>query len=104
MPYKDKADKKAHDKKWGKKTVGLRVKRNKARREAIREGRASVGDGTHVDHKVPLSKGGGSGDGNTRVVTAKTNLEKYDKVTICVTCHCDPCTCDKKSKKEKKKA
>ena len=79
MPYKNKADKKAHDKKWGKKTVALRVKRNKARRKAIREGHASVGDGTHVDHKTPLSKGGGNGDGNTRVVDEKTNLKKYNK-------------------------
>tara|TARA_R100000008_G_scaffold86587_1_gene80323 strand:- start:1890 stop:2138 length:249 start_codon:yes stop_codon:yes gene_type:complete len=79
MPYKDKADKAAHDKEYGKKTKDLRVKRNKARREAIREGRASKGDGTHVDHEIPLSKGGGNGDGNTRVVSAKTNLKKYNK-------------------------
>ena len=78
MPYADKKDKAAHDKMYGKKTKPLRVKRNKARREAIREGRASKGDGTHVDHKTPLSKGGGNGDGNTRVVSAKTNLKKYN--------------------------
>ena len=57
------------------------MKRNKARRKAIREGVASKGDGTHVDHKNPLSKGGSNDDGNTRVVAAKTNLKKYDKST-----------------------
>ena len=82
MPFSDPDDKKAHDKKWGKKTKGLRVKRNKARRKAIREGHASVGDGTHVDHEIPLSKGGGNGDGNTRVVEAETNLKKYDKTEV----------------------
>ena len=79
MPYKNKEDKKAHDKKWGKLTVSLRVLRNKARRKALREGRAKKGDNTHVDHKIPLSKGGGNGDGNTRVVSAEVNLTKYDK-------------------------
>ena len=79
MPYKNKKDKKAHDKKWGKLTVSLRVLRNKARRKALREGRAKKGDNTHVDHKIPLSKGGGNGDGNTRVVSAEVNLAKYDK-------------------------
>jgi hypothetical protein len=53
-----------------------RAKRNAARREAIREGKASVGDGTHVDHKKPLSEGGSNGKSNTRVVSAKTNLKK----------------------------
>jgi hypothetical protein len=50
-----------------------RVQQNKARREAIREGRASVGDGTHVDHKVPLDKGGSTDKSNTRVVPASKN-------------------------------
>ena len=81
MPYAKKEDKKKHDKMWGKKTVSLRVKRNKARSKAIQDGQASVGDGTHVDHKTPLSKGGGNGDGNTRVVSAETNLKKYNKGT-----------------------
>lgn len=50
-----------------------RVMNNKARREAIREGRASVGDGTHVDHKVPLDKGGTNARSNLRIVDAETN-------------------------------
>jgi len=50
-----------------------RVANNKARREAIREGRAKKGDGTHVDHKVPLDKGGSTAKSNTRVVKAAKN-------------------------------
>lgn len=50
-----------------------RVAQNKARRHAIASGRASKGDGTHVDHKVPLDKGGSASDSNTRVVKASTN-------------------------------
>ncbi|MDP6367995.1 MAG: HNH endonuclease signature motif containing protein [Planctomycetota bacterium] len=53
-----------------------RAARNRVRRRAIARGAASKGDGTHVDHIVPLSKGGSTGDGNTRVVSAKTNLKK----------------------------
>ena len=50
-----------------------RVAQNKARRHAIAAGKASVGDGTHVDHKVPLDKGGSESDSNTRVVPAAKN-------------------------------
>lgn len=35
-----------------------RAARNKARRRAIREGRAKVGDGTVQHHVKPLSRGG----------------------------------------------
>lgn len=50
-----------------------RVENNRERRKAIREGRASVGDGTNVDHKKPLDGGGAKGSGNTRVVSEKFN-------------------------------
>lgn len=50
-----------------------RVLNNAARREAIREGRAKVGDGTEVDHKVPLRKGGTNAKTNLRVVKEETN-------------------------------
>lgn len=53
--------------------VKKRVANNAARREAIREGRAKVGDGTHVDHKTPLDKGGTNAKGNLRVVSAAKN-------------------------------
>lgn len=50
-----------------------RVIRNKARRDAIREGRAKVGDGTEVDHIKPLSKGGSAAKSNTRLVSKSKN-------------------------------
>lgn len=53
--------------------VEKRVDRNRARRHAIAEGKAQVGDGKEVDHKVPLDKGGSGGDKNTRVVPASVN-------------------------------
>lgn len=53
--------------------VEKRVDRNRARRHAIAAGKAHVGDGTEVDHKVPLGKGGSDKDSNTRVVNASEN-------------------------------
>tara|TARA_B100000579_G_C22604931_1_gene744434 strand:+ start:263 stop:532 length:270 start_codon:yes stop_codon:yes gene_type:complete len=50
-----------------------RVVNNRARRQALRDGRATKGDGTHVDHKVPLDKGGSTAKSNTRIVNAKVN-------------------------------
>lgn len=56
-----------------------RAKRNKARRAAIRSGVASKGDGTEVDHKRPLSKGGSNSKANTRLVSRRTNRRKATK-------------------------
>lgn len=53
--------------------VDKRVARNKARRKAIREGKASVGDGTEVNHKRMLDKGGSKSPSNTEVVSASKN-------------------------------
>lgn len=50
-----------------------RVANNKARREAIADGRAKKGDGKDVDHIKPLDKGGSTSKSNTRVVSKKTN-------------------------------
>ena len=52
-----------------------RNKRNKARRALG----LKKGDGMHVDHKKPLSKGGGNGKSNLRKVTAKKNLSRKRK-------------------------
>ena len=49
-----------------------RALRNKARRQAIREGKAKKGDGTDVHHVKALSKGGTNSDG-LKVVPASTN-------------------------------
>lgn len=53
--------------------VEKRVDRNRARREAIRTGAASKGDGTEVDHIQPLNKGGSDKKTNTRIVPASEN-------------------------------
>jgi 5-methylcytosine-specific restriction endonuclease McrA len=50
-----------------------RVANNAARGQAIKSGAARVGDGTDVDHKVPLSKGGSNSKSNLRVVSRSTN-------------------------------
>jgi hypothetical protein len=50
-----------------------RAKRNKARAEAMKDGRVKKGDGKDVDHKKPLSKGGSNHKSNTRVVSKSTN-------------------------------
>ena len=42
-------------------------------------GLVKKGDGKHVDHIRPLSKGGSNGRKNLRVVSAKTNLRKGAK-------------------------
>ena len=49
-----------------------RAKRNTARR---RSG-LKVGDPREVDHKRPLSRGGGNGRRNLRVVSRRTNRRK----------------------------
>lgn len=53
--------------------VAKRVANNAARREAIKEGRAKVGDGKDVDHKKPLDKGGTNAKSNLRVVDRSEN-------------------------------
>jgi ribosomal protein S17 len=50
-----------------------RVARNRARRAAIKSGKAKVGDGTEVDHIRPLSKGGSTAASNTRLIKKATN-------------------------------
>ena len=50
-----------------------RVAQNKARRQAIADGRASKGDGKDVHHVKPLDKGGSAEKSNTKVVSKKTN-------------------------------
>ena len=50
-----------------------RVANNKARREALRDGRVKKGDGKDVHHVNPLDKGGSTKTSNTKVVSKKTN-------------------------------
>lgn len=53
--------------------VGKRVARNKARREALREGAVKKGDGKEIDHKRMLDEGGSNAKSNRRVVDASEN-------------------------------
>lgn len=50
-----------------------RVENNRVRREAMRDGRASVGDGKDVDHVTPQDRTGAQNRGETRVVSRKEN-------------------------------
>lgn len=50
-----------------------RGKRNAARREMEKEGVVRKNDGLDVDHKRPLSKGGGNHRSNLRAVAASKN-------------------------------
>jgi len=53
--------------------IEMRVKRNKARREAIKEGRVKKHSGVELDHIVPLSKGGSNSKSNIRLRTKSQN-------------------------------
>jgi hypothetical protein len=50
-----------------------RAKRNQARREAVKDGRVSKGDGKDVGHKKSLKSGGSNAKSNTRVESVKRN-------------------------------
>jgi 5-methylcytosine-specific restriction endonuclease McrA len=50
-----------------------RRKRKAARYQLEKEGLVKKGDGKHVDHKTPLSKGGSTKRSNLRVISAKQN-------------------------------
>ena len=89
MPYKDpKTGKRNYKREYkqyhGKpKQIKNRTKRNGARAkiQATRKARGlrPLKRTQEVDHKRPLSKGGGNGRGNTRVVSRKANRKKYNK-------------------------
>lgn len=53
--------------------VAKRVKNNAARREAIKEGRAHVGDGKDVAHIKSLENGGTNDKSNLRVESRAKN-------------------------------
>lgn len=57
-----------------------RAARNKARREAMRDGKVRKGDGKDVDHKRPLARGGSKSKANTRVRSAAANRSAGGKM------------------------
>jgi|OM-RGC.v1.032814284 5-methylcytosine-specific restriction endonuclease McrA len=82
MPRKEPRDYQAENKQYHSKpeVKHRRALRNKDRREAIREGRAHKGDGTAVDHIIPLTKGGSNRKSNLRVISAHSNRVKGNKM------------------------
>lgn len=50
-----------------------RAKRNAARAEMVKAGKAKKGDGKDVHHKVPLSKGGSTSKSNLSVTSVHKN-------------------------------
>lgn len=53
-----------------------RAARNKARRQALREGRVHRGDDKEVDHIQGLSSGGSNSRNNIRIVSRKFNRSR----------------------------
>lgn len=53
--------------------IKKRTMRNAARSEMEKKGVVSKGDGRDVDHKTPMAKGGGNGNGNLRAVPKSQN-------------------------------
>lgn len=56
-----------------KKNIKKRALRNSARAELAKMGKVKKGDGKDVDHRKPLSKGGGNSIRNLRVRSASSN-------------------------------
>jgi len=57
-----------------------RAKRNKARRQLMKEGLVRKGDGKVVDHKKPLSKGGSTARSNLQVRSKKNQDSQGGKL------------------------
>jgi hypothetical protein len=53
--------------------IANRTKRNAARAQLEKKGVVRKGDGMDVDHKTPIAKGGGNGNGNLRAMPKSAN-------------------------------
>lgn len=75
MPSRTKAQRDKHYREYQGKPeqIKKRSQRNKARRKMIKAGKAKVGDGKDVNHKTPISRGGGNSMNNLSVTSRKTN-------------------------------
>lgn len=56
--------------------LALNAPRKQARRDLEKEGLVKPFDGKDVDHKTPLSKGGGTGRSNLRAVSTSKNRSR----------------------------
>lgn len=73
MPYKNPKDRKYSNEYQSRPDqIANRVERNKARREAMREGKVRKGDGKDVAHVKAADKGGTTKDG-VRIESASKN-------------------------------
>lgn len=59
--------------------IKRRAQRNKARAEAVKDGRASKGDGKEVDHVDHSNRKGSLDNSRVRVVSKRTNRKKQPK-------------------------
>jgi 5-methylcytosine-specific restriction endonuclease McrA len=57
-----------------------RAARNKARAEAMKEGKVSKGDDREINHKVPLARGGSNAKSNQEVVSRTENRKQGKKL------------------------
>ena len=53
--------------------IANRAKRNAARSEMVKKGKAHFNDGMDVDHKKSMKSGGTNSNGNLRVLTKEKN-------------------------------
>jgi CRISPR/Cas system Type II protein with McrA/HNH and RuvC-like nuclease domain len=58
--------------------VKKRVERDQARTKEIKAGKLSPHSKLTVDHKKPLSRGGGNATSNLALVSGKKNREKFN--------------------------
>lgn len=81
MPYKSKDKERAYEKKRNAtpKRRKMRSMNVTARRKMAKKVGAAAIAGKDVDHKKPISKGGGNGYGNLRVMSAKQNRSRARK-------------------------
>ena len=56
------------------------IARKKARRDAVKAGKVSTGDGKDLDHKKPLSQGGSNSEANTVAKDRSTNRAEGGKI------------------------
>jgi 5-methylcytosine-specific restriction endonuclease McrA len=75
------AKKRNYKKEYARDHASTKDKKARAKRNAANR-KLKPGPGKEVDHKVPLSKGGGNGKSNLRVVTRAANRKKAAKRKI----------------------